>query len=147
MAKDRIAKMEEMFPDTDEPKKKYPPVEEPNERQSTTGHGGGHTPREPLPTEPPREPDPGLLADLVAQNNTGLKFSETTTELQKPIPMRRKLDPELKAMDEVCEILEKLEPAMRGRVLAWACQKFKIYPSGVIMHIAEAGPAPEINLR
>lgn len=119
MAKDRIAKMQEMFPDTGEPEKKYPPIEDP------------------LPTEPPHKPDPGLLADLVAQNNTGLKFSETTTDIQKPIPMRRRLDPELKAMDEVCEILEPFPPEVKMRILNWAINKFfpantanKVPPNG-----------------
>lgn len=59
----------------------------------------------------------------------------------KAAPTRRKLDPELKAMDEVCEILESLDKPMQRRVLMWALQKFNIPPNGAMVFAPQPGDA------
>lgn len=114
VAKDRIAKMEEMFPGTEEPKKKSPPIEGPL-------------------TE--------ISAETVAKNNAGLTFSETTTEIQKPIPMRRKLDPELKAMDAIAETLEGLTEQQRWRVINWCLSRFMVENNGNLPKTAYKVPS------
>lgn len=88
---------------------------------------------------------PGEDQGFMAEANGPLKFRETTTELQKPFPIqplpqpeaepakppvRRKLDPELKAMDAVCELLEDLTEQQRWRVINWALSRFMVENNG-----------------
>lgn len=71
--------------------------------------------------------DPGLLANMNALIQEKAKAIETAEA--KP-PVRRKLDPELKAMDAVCELLEDLNEQQRWRVINWALSRFMVENNG-----------------
>lgn len=107
------------------PKKTDPPPPDDGNvsKLGTTGHEGGYAFNA---DQRGGHTDPPKMSDVVKDLQTTEAGAKLLDEPPKPAPNRRKLDPELKAMDAVCEVLEPLDPSMRWRVLDWCMQRF--YP-------------------
>ncbi len=60
-----------------------------------------------------------------------VRLTNTEPDVKERAALGRKLDPELKAMDEVCEIMERLDPAARERVVNWCAAKFDMEMLGI----------------
>lgn len=84
----------------------------------------------PLKSYPPPDEQHGLYPQAEVKREKPFETLQPGEEEKeeddapRKSPNRRKLDPELKAMDEVCAVLEVLDAATRLRVLNWANQKF-----------------------
>lgn len=104
-------KNEGLFDREPEAPKKYPPVEQPADEVP------GHALNDGAPLHPHNQPD--MTAEAVADILKANRVLPPGTG-----PVRRKLDPELKAMDSIAETLEGLTEQQRWRVINWCLSRF-----------------------
>lgn len=66
-----------------------------------------------------------LMGNTLPMTDIKVPTEGTQPDLDATKPSsRRKLDPELKAMDEICATLEDLDQAAQQRVVSWAISRF-----------------------